>query len=243
MCVEEKLRTQASRTPAEAIRNPIRAWSGFLLCGHEFVKLVSVEFPADVIRSFPEVSQDSLIVMVRFAFISCLENRTPIFAWPPARFVFVFQRVTVFIGNSVKAEHWFLGAPGAKSKSALCQGVVFFPSVSKEGHQFPPLSLSSRREVDEGPIDPGQCAKNTVCRGVSPCEVRLGENTNEKKNGRGQRVKRRSLSRRRLKVSSGSKWTLTTTRFRHPDRMLTMWSRPWQVTTCVTTASSGKRSI
>ena len=67
-------------TPVKAVRNPIRARSGFHLCGHEFVELVSVDSPADVIRSFLNVSQDSLIVMVPFAFIACLENRTPIFA-------------------------------------------------------------------------------------------------------------------------------------------------------------------
>ena len=34
--------------------------------------------------------------------------------------------MAVFIGNSVKAEHWFLEAPGTKTKSTLRQGVVFF---------------------------------------------------------------------------------------------------------------------
>ena len=64
--------------------------------------------------------------MVPFAFNARLKNRAPIFAQPPARFVFVFQRVTVFIGNSVvKAEDWFLGAPSAKSKSALRQALSF----------------------------------------------------------------------------------------------------------------------
>ena len=83
--------------------------------------------PTYVIRSFLNVSQDSFhIAMVPFAFNARLKNRAPIFAQPPARFVFVFQRVTVFIGNSVKAEDWFLGAPSAKSKSALRQSIVFF---------------------------------------------------------------------------------------------------------------------
>ena len=43
-----------------------------------------------------------------------------------ARFVFVFQRVTVFIGDGVKADHWFLGGPSAKSESAFRQGTAFF---------------------------------------------------------------------------------------------------------------------
>ena len=34
--------------------------------------------------------------------------------------------MTVFIGNSMEAEHWFLSTPSAKSKSALRQGIVFF---------------------------------------------------------------------------------------------------------------------
>ena len=37
--------------------------------------------------------------------------------------------------------------------------------------------------------------------------------------------------------------TLTITGLWHPDRTFTIWPRPWQVTTCVTTASSGKRSL
>ena len=50
-------------------------------------------------------------------------------------------------------------------------------------------------------------------------------------------VMRRNLSRKRLKVSSGSTWTLTITRFFYPDCTFTIWSRPWQVITCVTIAS------
>ena len=34
--------------------------------------------------------------------------------------------MAVFIGNSVKAEHRFLGAPSAKSKSVFRQGTVLF---------------------------------------------------------------------------------------------------------------------
>ena len=65
-----------------------------------------------------------------------LENCTPIFTWPPARFVFVFQRKTVFISDSVKTEHRLLGAPGAKTKHALCQGVVFFRLYPREVTSF-----------------------------------------------------------------------------------------------------------
>ena len=49
---------------------------------------------------------------------------------------------------------------------------------------------------------------------------------------------RHSLGRNLLKDSSGSHWTLTTTKLRHPDRTFTILSRPWQVITCVATASS-----
>ena len=34
-----------------------------------------------------------------------------------------FPGMAVFIGNGVEAEHWFLGTPSAKSKSALRQGM------------------------------------------------------------------------------------------------------------------------
>ena len=80
----QKLRTQVSSAPGEAKRNPIRARSGFLLCGHEFTKFASVNFPAYVVRSFLNVPQDRLKVMVSFAFIACSENRTQ-FAWPPCQ--------------------------------------------------------------------------------------------------------------------------------------------------------------
>ena len=43
---------------------------------------------------------------------------------------------------------------------------------------------------------------------------------------------RRNLSRKRLKESSGSRWTLTITRFFCPDCMFTMWSRPWRIIMC-----------
>ena len=52
----------------------------------------------------------------------------------------------------------------------------------------------------------------------------------------------RNLSRERLRVSSGSKRTLTITNFFRPDCTFTIWSRPWQVITCVTTAPWGRRS-
>ena len=72
------------------------------------------------------MSETDLVAMVLLAFNSRLTHRTPIFTQPPAGFVFIFQRMAIFIGNSVEAEHWFLGAPGAKSKPALRQGIVFF---------------------------------------------------------------------------------------------------------------------
>ena len=40
--------------------------------------------------------------------------------------------MSIFISNRVKAEHWFLGAPGAKTKSALRKGVVFFRLCPRE---------------------------------------------------------------------------------------------------------------
>ena len=78
--VEEKLRTQFLRTPVRGERNSIRAWSGIRLCGREFVKLVSVDSPADVVRSFLNVPHDSLLVIVPLVFSACLENHTPLFA-------------------------------------------------------------------------------------------------------------------------------------------------------------------
>ena len=44
--------------------------------------------------------------------------------------------MTVFIGNSVKAEHRFLGAPSAKTKSALRQGVILFRLCPREAAKF-----------------------------------------------------------------------------------------------------------
>ena len=51
----------------------------------------------------------------------------------------------------------------------------------------------------------------------------------------------RSLSRGLTTVKSGSKRMVTKTRLRSPDRILTIWSRPRQETTCATIAPSGKR--
>ena len=56
-------------------------------------------------------------------------------------------------------------------------------------------------------------------------------------------VMRRTLSRKRLKESSSSRWTSTITGFFCPDCMFTTWSRSWQVMTCVTIASSSRRSL
>ena len=85
--------------------------------------------------------------MVPFAFIASLENRTPKVAYnPPAQFVFILQRVTVFIGNSVKTEHWFLGAPSAKSKPALRQRVVFFRLCPRESSLSLLLNLQDFHE-------------------------------------------------------------------------------------------------
>ena len=56
VCVEQNLRTQSSSTPFKSCMGFHQGQSRFLLCGHELVKLVSVDFPADVVRSF--VRQD-----------------------------------------------------------------------------------------------------------------------------------------------------------------------------------------
>ena len=40
------------------------------------------------------------------------------------------------VGNSVKTEHWFLGAPSAKSKSALRQGIVIFRLCPRKVHHL-----------------------------------------------------------------------------------------------------------
>ena len=46
-----------------------------------------------------------------------------------------------------------------------------------------------------------------------------------------------------LKLKPGSKCTLMTTRALSPDRILTIWSHPWQVISCVTTAWSCERFL
>ena len=60
---------------------------------------------------------------------------------PPARFVFVFQRVAVIFVNCVKTEHRLLGAPGAKTEPGFRQSVGILPSASKGGYVFLPLDL------------------------------------------------------------------------------------------------------
>ena len=42
---KQELRTQSSRTPVDAIWNPIGSWSGFLLCGHHFHQIHVCHFP------------------------------------------------------------------------------------------------------------------------------------------------------------------------------------------------------
>ena len=51
---------------------------------------------------------------------------------------------------------------------------------------------------------------------------------------------RRRLPRRSLKIKSGPKCTLMTTRTFSPNRILTIRSRPWQVISCVTNTLSDK---
>ena len=53
VCVEQNLRTQSFRTPFKSCTGFHQGQSRFLLCGHELVKLVSVDFPAGVVRNFP----------------------------------------------------------------------------------------------------------------------------------------------------------------------------------------------
>ena len=88
---------------------------------------------------FLNVSQDSLIVMVSLAFIACLENRTPMFTKPPTRFFFVYQRVTVFIGDGVRRESRALVSRCDKRQVQVCTLPKRYPfqSVSKGDFQFP----------------------------------------------------------------------------------------------------------
>ena len=64
-----------------------------------------------------------------------LKNRTPIFTQPPARFVFIFQRVAVFIGDSVEAQI-ALVSWSARREDQACTSPrrCLFPSVSKGGY-------------------------------------------------------------------------------------------------------------
>ena len=73
--------------------------------------LERIPFSLYVVRSLLNVSQDSLVAMVPLAFNALLKNLTPILTKPPGRFVFIFQRVAVFVGNRVEAEYWLLEAP------------------------------------------------------------------------------------------------------------------------------------
>ena len=109
---------------------PIGTWSGFLFCGHESIKFISVNF-LSVNRQEP-----CLVAMVPLAFDTCRKNLAPIFTQPPAQFVLILHEVTIFISNCVEAEHWFLGAPGAKTEPALRQGIVFFRLRPKKDTYF-----------------------------------------------------------------------------------------------------------
>ena len=55
-----------------------------------------------------------------------LKDLTSTVTWSPPRFVFILQRVTVFVSDCVETEHRFLDTPGTKAESAFRQGVVFF---------------------------------------------------------------------------------------------------------------------
>ena len=114
-----------------------------LFFGHEFIEFFFVKFSRYIVRSLLNVSETGLVAMVPHAFDTRLKDLVPIFTKSPARFVFVFQRVAVFVSDRVKTEHRLLGTPSAKTKLALSQSVVFFrlPSAGKEGYVFPLLAL------------------------------------------------------------------------------------------------------
>ena len=69
----------STTTRVKAVRNSIKTRSRFLLCGHEFVKLAFVDYPADVVKSFLNVSQDVPIVVVPLTINARLKDCTPIF--------------------------------------------------------------------------------------------------------------------------------------------------------------------
>ena len=97
---------------------PSRTRNGLFFCGHEFIKFVPVNFPANVVRCLLNTIQDGSKAMVLVVFTASLENRAP-------RLIHLRFPEDDFIGN-VETEHQFLGAPNAKAKSALCHGIVFF---------------------------------------------------------------------------------------------------------------------
>ena len=69
---QQNPRTQPSRTSVKSVRNSIRARSRFLLSGHEFVKFASVDYPAEVVRSFLNISQKLFILVMPWTFGACV---------------------------------------------------------------------------------------------------------------------------------------------------------------------------
>ena len=90
------------------------------------------------------------------------------------------------------------------------------------------IGLCEFRNVREKGAKKGSLPRITICEGLVPDAessiLRFAKvdvpNDNAKRSQCG--VIRRSLSHRLLKVSTGSKWTLTTTKTQSPDCMVTM---------------------
>ena len=138
-CLYELKRTCAPNPSPHLLKLhgiPSRPGADSFFCGHEFVKLAIVDYPADVVRSFLNVSQDVLRVVVPLTINARLKDCTPNIHITSCLIHLRFPGMDVFIGNSMKEEHWFLGAPRAKSNSAFRQGTVFFRLCLEEVSYF-----------------------------------------------------------------------------------------------------------
>ena len=116
VCIVKELRAQSSSTPVETTWNPIGTWSGFLFCGQEFIKFISVYFPTYVVRSLLNKPQDTRFKdrATQYSHGLLPDPSSLSRGWPSSS-----------VTACVKTEHWFLAAPRAKTKPALCKSSLF----------------------------------------------------------------------------------------------------------------------
>ena len=100
--MKEKLRTQATSTPADTVGNSVRARSRVFLQSKEVIKLSLIKSPIDAIRSLLNKAQNFFILKVPGAFLTCLENGSPVLTKSSTRFIFILQGVAFFICDSTQ---------------------------------------------------------------------------------------------------------------------------------------------